>query len=113
MHYCCNVVVEKKGYGAAVLIRSVEPIDNESIKILQKNRKAKSDRDLTNGPAKLCQALEIDNRLNGHNLNQLPLRLIIDNIDSKLICSSKRIGISKEKEKTWRFYLKNSKSISV
>jgi len=29
MHYCCNIVVGEKGYGAAVLIRAVEPLNGD------------------------------------------------------------------------------------
>jgi len=51
MHFCCNVVVGPKGYGAAVLIRAVEPISSE--RILQQNRPGQNNSNLTNGPAKL------------------------------------------------------------
>ena len=73
MHYCCNVVVGEDGYGAAVLIRAVEPLEGEEI--LVQNR-GKTGIETTNGPAKLCQALRIDKTMNGHNLAESPLRLI-------------------------------------
>ena len=64
MHYCCNVVVGRKGYGAAVLLRAVEPLIG--IKEMQVRRKNKEGVEITNGPAKLCQALAIDKTLNGN-----------------------------------------------
>ena len=70
MHYCCNVVVGEEGYGAAVLLRAVQPLDGE--KVLEQRRGGKTGMLLTNGPAKLCQALGIDKQLNGHDLAGRP-----------------------------------------
>ena len=63
MHHCLNVVTEGEGFPAAVLIRAIEP--EEGLEIMRANRPGRSDTELTNGPAKLCQALCIDRRLNG------------------------------------------------
>lgn len=110
MHYCCNVVVGEEGYGAAVLIRAVEPLTGDTI--LQERRGRKTGVDLTNGPAKLCQALDIDKRLNGHDLRISPLRLIEQPKTTEIITTSTRIGISQAKEKLWRFYLKDNPYVS-
>jgi DNA-3-methyladenine glycosylase len=68
---------------------------------------------LTNGPAKLCQALEINAKLNGHFLSESPLKLIIKpKSSSKDIISTTRIGISKAKYLNLRFYLKDNPYIS-
>src|SRR5579884_3364094 len=64
MHYCCNIVVGDEGYGAAVLIRAVEPLKGI---IFIEDRRGKSGIEATNGPAKVCQALGIDRSLNGHD----------------------------------------------
>lgn len=110
MHYCCNVVVGPKGHGAAVLIRAVEPLQGEGF--MQKLR-GKTGYQLTNGPAKLCQALMIDKALNGHDLRRPPLRLIIQNpIPKKAIVTTTRIGITKAKDVPWRFYIKGNKYVS-
>ena len=72
MYYCFNLVSEAKEFPAAVLIRSVEPI--EGINQMIKNRKkpftqnSKLQTDLTNGPGKFCQAFKIDKNLNGEKL---------------------------------------------
>jgi DNA-3-methyladenine glycosylase len=54
MHYCMNVVTERAGHASAVLLRALEPVQNICAR--------------TNGPALLCRALQIDKRLNGHDL---------------------------------------------
>lgn len=110
MHYCCNVVVGDDGYGAAVLIRAVEPLEGEEV--LQEQRH-KSGVELTNGPAKLCQALDIDKRMNGHDLTKAPLKLIMQPaLASHKITPSPRIGIRHEKERLWRFYIANNPYVS-
>ncbi len=66
VHHCLNVVTEREGFPAAVLIRALEPI--EGIEVMRKLRGGRPDRELTNGPGKLCQALAIDLRFYGHDL---------------------------------------------
>jgi DNA-3-methyladenine glycosylase len=111
MHYCCNVVVGEEDYGAAVLIRAVEPIEGE--KEIIKNRGGKTGVELTNGPAKLCQALGIDARMNGHDLRRLPLQLVpMPPLGSGEIVTTTRIGISRAKDVPWRFYIKNNAYVS-
>ena len=65
MHYLLNVVTEKKEAPCAVLIRALVPFDG--IKLMQRHR-GRTGKDLTNGPAKLCQALAVDKALNGWDL---------------------------------------------
>jgi DNA-3-methyladenine glycosylase len=105
MHYCCNVVVGEQGYGAAVLIRAVEPLSGQDI-MLQR-RKGRGGRELANGPAKLCQAFGIDKQLNGHDLRNAPLRLTPGKpISPDQIITTPRIGISQAKDVPWRFVVK-------
>lgn len=54
MYYCMNVVTEREGHGAAVLLRAVEPVKNVTGR--------------TCGPGLLCRALRIDKRRNAHDL---------------------------------------------
>lgn len=111
MHYCCNVVTGPEGYGSAVLIRAVEPV--EGVDLMRVRRHDVADRQLTNGPAKLCQALDIDRALNGHDLRQSPLRLNINPpLPKQQVVQTTRIGISKAKDTPWRFYIKGSPFVS-
>ncbi|OZG50195.1 DNA-3-methyladenine glycosylase [Bombiscardovia coagulans] len=112
MHYCCNVSCDREGYGAGVLIRAAEPV--EGINILQAHRKGKhSDTNLTNGPAKLCQAIAVDSKLDGHDLRQAPLRLVYGRLHSQeRIEATPRIGISKAKDTLRRFIIAGNPYIS-
>jgi DNA-3-methyladenine glycosylase len=112
MHYCCNIVVGEVGYGAAVLIRAVEPINAHQA--LERRRGGKIAVNLTNGPAKLCQALAIDMAMNGHDLSKRPLRLIVQpKMLAPGITVAPRIGITTAKDVMWRFYITDNPYVSV
>ena len=111
MHYCCNIVTGEENEGAAVLIRSVMPVDG--IEVIE-SRRGKTGPVATNGPAKICQALGIDMKLNGHDLRRSPLQLLTGpTIEPDDIVVTKRIGISKERDALRRFYLRDSSYVSV
>lgn len=110
MHYCCNIVVGEENYGAAVLIRAVEPVSGEDI---MKRRRHVNGREISNGPAKLCQALAIDRALNGHDLAYPPLTLTPRPMRSHQdIIQTTRIGITKGREMPWRFFIKDNPYVS-
>jgi DNA-3-methyladenine glycosylase len=110
MHYCCNVVTGSEEEGSAVLIRAVEPIENTTL--LQLGRD-KTGVELTNGPAKLCQALQIDTNFNGHDLSHGPVRLHIQPpLAPADIVVTTRIGITNDTERPWRFYIKDNPYVS-
>jgi DNA-3-methyladenine glycosylase len=111
MHYCVNVVTGPEGEGSAVLIRAIEPV--EGIERMRANRGGLETIQLTNGPAKLCQALQIDKQLNGHDLHTLPLQLRVQPpIDASEIVTTTRIGITKDAHRPWRFYVAGNPFIS-
>lgn len=111
MHYCCNIVTGPIGHGSAVLIRAVEPIEGSADMALR--RKGREGKELTNGPAKLCQALAIRKTENGHDLREPPLRLIVEPaVAADRTVQSTRIGISQSKETPWRFYISGNQYVS-
>lgn len=110
MRYCCNIVTGKVGQGSAVLIRAVEPVMGKE---LLEKRRAISGANATNGPAKLCQALDIDVTMNGHDLRTFPMRLFVGRLQpGETITTSPRIGISKAKDLHRRFYLTSNPYVS-
>ncbi|HVV70144.1 MAG TPA: DNA-3-methyladenine glycosylase, partial [Verrucomicrobiae bacterium] len=56
-HYCINAVCQPEGSAEAVLIRAIEPAFG--VNLMEERRRCSSPRDLTNGPAKLCEAMDI------------------------------------------------------
>lgn len=100
MHHCVNVVTDREGYGSAVLIRALEPLENI---------------DNTNGPSKLCKAMKITRELNENDFTSLnsPLWLEHGNkINDADIMQTTRIGIKKAIDYPWRFYIKANKWVS-
>ncbi len=116
MHHCFNVVTERKGYPAAVLIRALEPL--KGLDVMRERRDNRPDRELTNGPAKLCQALGIDRRLTGADLCSPDARLFLeagDAVPDEAIAAGPRIGVRGDEAALtapWRFYIQDNKHIS-
>ena len=110
IHYCANIVTEKENYGSAVLIRAVEPL--EGMEIMKENRKISDVGNLTNGPAKFCQAFGITTEQNKLDLTLDTIFCIESNVKNTQIGKSSRIGITKATEKLWRFFIKDNKYVS-
>jgi DNA-3-methyladenine glycosylase len=109
IHWCLNVVTGKQGYPAAVLIRSMEPL--EGLPIIAENRKLVDQKNWTNGPAKLTQAMQINGTHNGIDITRRDKHLWIETgweIEESLIRSGPRIGIANTPEPwrslPWRFW---------
>ena len=68
---------------------------------------------LTNGPAKLCEAFGIGRPENGINLlgNEIYIALKSTQPPPKVVTST-RIGIKNGAEKNWRFYIKENEFVS-
>lgn len=121
MYNCMNVVTREEGIGEAVLIRALEPI--EGLDIMSERRynvsfqslKKRQIINLTNGPGKLCKAMDIDKDCNG--LDLCGDRIFIkegSKVDSSIEVS-KRIGIDyaeEAKDFLWRFFIKNNEFVS-
>ncbi len=117
IHFCCNVVSGIIDEGSAVLIRAIEPIEN--IETMSLNRfgdkplNHKNLVNLTNGPAKLCQALAINLSDNGVNLLGDKIYILDSpHISKNNIVQTTRIGITKSKELPLRFYIKDNPFVS-
>jgi len=131
-HFLFNCVTEKEKIPGAVLIRACEPF--AGIEIMKERRGIDSIINLANGPGKLTKALGIDLAFNGADLTKINSPVfIIDgsviykkgyfdfseshaeylNLSIENIAVSSRIGIKNGAEKPLRFYIKNSKYLSV
>lgn len=114
MYYQFNVVTGAAETPHAVLIRAVEPV--EGIELMRKRRQAQPDHNLTNGPGKLCIALEIDRRLDAADL--LGDKVWIEErekLPRSQIAAGPRIGIDyaeEWKDKPWRFWVKGNPFVS-
>ena len=117
-HCCMNAVCQPAGVAEAVLIRAVEAVWGE--KLMRQRRRVEATRDLANGPAKLCQAMDIDRRLDGVDLcdPRSPLFIARNPAAEEFqreygpIITSTRIGLTKAVDLQLRFYLESSPSVS-
>jgi DNA-3-methyladenine glycosylase len=118
MHFCANVVTGRENIGEAVLIRAVEPFvgmevitKNRYPNLLSQNRQ--SLMNLTNGPAKFCQAYDITKKENGVDLIGGDIFIAEGgSLPYRSIGRSSRIGIRTGLEKKWRFFIKGNLWIS-
>jgi DNA-3-methyladenine glycosylase len=107
-HWMFNIVTERVGFPAAVLIRAIQPI--EGVDVMMERR---SGRD-TFGPGKLCQALGITKSENGVDLTETSGGLWIEpgiKVPNSLVTKGPRVGLNNTPEpwlsKPWRFLVKN------
>ncbi len=134
-HFMLNVSSEGHGTGGGVLIRALEPL--EGVEQMQHNRGTKVFLDLTRGPGRLAQALQIDRSLDGIDLCAPAKRGAIwladlagkNHRESRLgkigrkegysarrvtvvIGKSRRIGISQAVRRILRFYERGNPFVS-
>ena len=121
MYHCMNIVTEKEGEGAAVLIRALEPIGGLEEMALNRYGKQlkglnkRQIKNLTNGPGKLCKALGITKDNYGDDLTGNKLFLLDDGYKPSDISVSKRINIDyaeEAKDFQWRFFIKDNPYVS-
>lgn len=103
MHWCMNIVVGERGKGEAVLIRALRL--DEGLDSARERRNHRPDAELTNGPAKVCQALMVTGEDNGLKLNDSRIVLLPPADEPGKITITPRIGISKDMHRLWRFTL--------
>ena len=103
MYFCVNAVAKSNNSDAgAVLIRALKP--QKGVELMKKYRKTESISNLTDGPAKLTQALRINRDQYGVDLAKKSELYITEGIDLKLkIISDKRVGIKNGVDKRWNF----------
>jgi len=110
-NWLLNVVTEKKGKPAAVLIRALEPV--AEVEMMEKHRK-KRGKEMTNGPGKLTAAMKIGKH---HNLTSLhepwnDLRIVQLSKERIKFCTSNRVGVKHDLKRKLRFYVKDNPWVS-
>ncbi len=102
IHHCMNVVTEREAHASAVLLRALEPVKNLEGR--------------TCGPGLLCRAINIDRRLNAHDLLSSDF-FIADPEAAENFSIVKRPRIGVDYAKHWakrqlRFYIKDNPFVS-
>lgn len=102
IHCCMNVVTEREGHASAVLLRAIEPVRNVE--------------GPTRGPGRLCRAMGIDRRLDGHDLTGDEL-YVADPVDAGTVSIVRRPRIGVDYAGRWarrllRFYIRGNPFVS-
>jgi DNA-3-methyladenine glycosylase len=113
MYWCVNAVTMPDGVGSAVLLRAVEPLGDLDL-LYRRRPAARRDRDLTNGPGKLCDAYGITGGHDGTSLQRGPVRIVRGTpVADAAVAVSPRIGITRAAEWPLRFFVAASEFVSV
>ena len=124
MHHCLNIVTERDGFPAAILIRALEPL--EGIRAMRtrrwpepaEGRRNRSDVQLASGPARLCQALDIDRRFDGADLCATDALLFAEEdaaLPDEAVATGPRVGVRGDEAAVtvpWRFYVRDNLNVS-
>lgn len=114
IHWCSNIVLGAEGEAAAVLVRAVEPIAGIDLMAARRPR-ARLERDLSNGPGKLCAALGITGDDDANDLLDPDARVRL--VDTGLAPPdppgvTTRIGITRAVDRPWRFLVPGNRWVS-
>lgn len=110
-HFMMNVVAEKNGFPAAVLLRGLEPLYN--IEDMRVRRGAIEDSNIASGPGKMTKALGVIKEHNGTDLTGKEIYIIGPPDSRNGVYASPRIGIGDGgSEKLWRFFFNSNPHVS-
>jgi DNA-3-methyladenine glycosylase len=112
VHVCMNIVAEREGTAGCVLIRALEPLNGlETMR--ERRQRARGDRQLSSGPAKLTQSLGITLANYGADLTHGELVVRQPTQPRKFhIDVTPRIGIGKCEDRPLRFVIRNNEFVS-
>lgn len=112
MHICLNVVAQPKGEPGCILIRALEPLCG--LDVMHANRPtANRPADYANGPGKLTRAMGITKQDYGADLTHGSLTIRKFKVpDQFQIESSPRIGVSRSKDLSLRFFIAHNEYVS-
>jgi DNA-3-methyladenine glycosylase len=113
MHHCLNVVCEREGAAAAVLVRALEPL--EGLGLAAARRGTADPRRLMRGPGCVAQALGLTREHDGLDLVSGLLHVLDEPArrEGRRVVAGPRIGISAGTEHAWRFWLEGHPCVSA
>ena len=100
IHNCANSAAGPEGVGWGILIRGGEVVDGSGVAARRRGHRS----DLADGPGKLCQALGIELSHNGTDLLDPHSVIRLEPGEPPaFIMATPRVGISKARDRPWRF----------
>jgi DNA-3-methyladenine glycosylase len=114
MHWCANAVCGDEGEGVAVLLRALAPVAGLDAMRAVRPR-ARRDRDLCSGPAKLCQALGLTREFDGADLVTGDRGIVVCDDGRPPPADpvqTTRIGLSNGAQHPWRWHVPGDPNVS-
>ena len=108
VHCCLNFTTDSGGVGA-VLVRALQPLEGLAI-MARRRDTSPTDARLAAGPARLCQALGIDMTFNGQPIGRRVRIWAAEQVWP--VQTSPRIGITRDVELPWRFFVPGHPAVS-
>ena len=100
IHWCLNLVCEREGIGAAVLVRALAP--EHGREPMAARRAGRPERDWCRGPGRSARRSASTCGLNGASLAEPPFELL-PRAGFVPVLATRRIGITRAAERPWRF----------
>ncbi|RKX24799.1 MAG: 3-methyladenine DNA glycosylase, partial [Candidatus Zixiibacteriota bacterium] len=110
MYNCFNIVTEREGFPAAVLLRAAEP--GEGLEAMLANSPNKDKQAILSGPGKFCRSFGLTTEHSGLDLTGRMLYLEDRGDVLEEIISATRVGIKQGADLPWRFFDASSSAIS-
>jgi DNA-3-methyladenine glycosylase len=119
MHFCVNLVCQRRGEAAAVLLRAGRVVEGAGLAAARRGARPVAGRELARGPARLCQALGIGRAQNGADVCDPRGRLRVlapagfTGLPAKSVRSGPRVGVRLGAQDEWRFWVAGDPAVSV
>lgn len=112
IHLCANVSCGPDGVAAAVLLRAAV-IESGLRQARARRGGSVPDPGLARGPGNLCSALGITMDDNGIDLFDSRSAVSVELGEPAESCSGPRVGVSKDADRPWRFWLAGHPAVSA
>jgi DNA-3-methyladenine glycosylase len=110
MHHCLNVVTEREGFPAAVLIRALAP--ELGTDRLRRARPHLPERRLLSGPGRVCAGLGLSRAADGLDLATGPLWVSRARRAPAAVGRGARVGIRVGRKRPWRLFVAGDPAVS-
>jgi DNA-3-methyladenine glycosylase len=110
MYHCFNIVTERRGFPAAVLLRAAEPI--EGLEMMRRNSPHGRIATILSGPGKLCRAFGLTVKHSGVDLTGDMIYLRDSPAPESGIVITRRVGINRGADLPYRYFLGDSSAVS-
>jgi DNA-3-methyladenine glycosylase len=114
LHQMLNLVTDRTGRPAAVLIRACEPV--AGLELIRTRRPGLDGPALLDGPGKVARALALDGTFNGHPLYRPGGLLLRDAPPPSGVLAGPRVGVAyaepRDREAPWRLAVGDSEWVS-